>query len=255
MDKKILEIKIEKIAKKLNTFQAEDIEVLTEAPKIEVVSTIEKMISKGVLKSNNDIFTLVPKTIKPKKKEDNFNINKQISSIKVLPFRPKKPKEVYLRHINEMDGFANYFFATQARKDKIKRILTVLKESHGLSNEKLKEVLKKHQMGEKRYFKYKNEISRNGLKNLVEARNAEPGEIFYFFKEYYLSTKKYTSEEARELAILRFERLIGMKINHHKITIAHFMLRRLKKEYSNEEIERFRTVNFSEFDVEKMFHE
>lgn len=255
MPKSNLEIKIEKIARKLNIFQAEDIEILTEASKTDIVSTIEKMVSKGILKSDKNSYIFIPKMSKSKNKQENSNPRNSECSFKVLPFRPKKPKEIYLRHINEMDGFVDYFFATQARKNKIKRILSILKETHGVCKKKRTEILKKYKMAEDTFTRYKNDISKNGLVNLVGKGEHEPGEIFYFFKEYYLSTKKYTAEESRELAILRFERLIGARINRNKIMLAHWMLKRLKKEYKKDEIEKYRTPNFSEFDVEKLFHE
>lgn len=131
----------------------------------------------------------------------------------------------------------------------------MLKETQGLRGSKLSQVLKKHEMSIKAYRRYKKEICQNGLVNLVGNDSAEPGEIYYFFKEYYLSPKKLNIDEARELAIQRFERLIKMQLNRGKITTAWTMYKRLKQEYTIEQIEKFRNYNFSEFDTEKMFEE
>mgnify|MGYP004453509111 FL=1 len=57
------------------------------------------------------------------------------------------------------------------------------------------------------------------------------------------------------MAIQRFERLIKMQLNRGKITTARTMYKRLKQEYTIEQIEKFRNYNFSEFDAEKMFEE
>ena len=106
-----------------------------------------------------------------------------------------------------------------------------------------------------KYLKYKREISENGLVNLVGSSTREPGEIYYFFKEYYLSPKQLTIIDARELAIQRFERLIKMRINRNRVTRAKVMLRWVQQEYTPEQIEKFRNINFSEFDTEKIFQE
>ena len=64
-----------------------------------------------------------------------------------------------------------------------------------------------------------------------------------------------TSEEARELAIQRFERLIKIRLNRSKITNERTMRKWLNMEYSQEQIKKFREYNFSEFDTDKMFSE
>lgn len=105
------------------------------------------------------------------------------------------------------------------------------------------------------YKRYKREIEENGLVNLVGDSMQEPREIFYFFKEYYLSLKGLSAIETRELAIQRFERLIKMHLNRSKITHHDTMLKWLQQEYSKEEIKKLREYNYSEFDTDKMFKE
>ena len=75
---------------------------------------------------------------KKEKKETSEEI-----PVQKLPFKVKKPKEIYLRHINQLPGYVDYFFATPKRKERIRRILKLLKEAHGLKNENLDKVLKK----------------------------------------------------------------------------------------------------------------
>lgn len=131
----------------------------------------------------------------------------------------------------------------------------ILKETQGKSDNALKLALKKERITLVKYTRFKNEISKNGLVNLVGAKTKEPGEIYYFFKEYYLSPKQYSLAEARELAIQRFERLIKIKINRAKITTAKTMFRWMRKEFSKKQIEKLRNINFSKFDTEKIFKE
>lgn len=115
--------------------------------------------------------------------------------------------------------------------------------------------MKKENITYTKYTRFKNEISKNGLANLVGTETREPGEIYYFFKEYYLSPKQYTAVEARELAIQRLERLIKIKINRAKVTTAKTMLRWVHKEFYQKRIEKLRNINFSKFDTEKIFKE
>ena len=255
MTKKLLiERQIETLAKKLNNFTLSDVEILVEKPKMDIIPMLEQMVNKGRLKCENEVYTYVPKELKctNKKYSGSTDINSTIHS---LPFKPFKPKETFVRNINELDGFVDFFFAPPNIKEKIKRIFKILKASHGLKGNKLKTFLAENKMCMDSYIKYKREIAENGLINLVGNSSKEPGEIYYFFKEYYLSPKQLTSVDARELAIQRFERLIKMKINRKRVTRAKVMLRWVKKEYTAEQIEKFRNINYSEFDTEKLFHE
>lgn len=248
-----LEVKIITIAKKLKTFTVNDIEVLTECSKLEVMKTLEYLVSKNKLKENDEYYVYIPSKMKNHcKNKISCNENSLIHS---LPFMPKKPKEIFIKRINDLDGFVDYFFAPPKVKEKIKKIFNILKETQGLKGGTLRESLKKHEMSVKSYNKYKEEVCKNGLINLVGKYTSEPGEIYQFYKEYYLSPKGLTSEEARELAIQRFERLIKIYLNRGKITSSSAMLKRLKQEYKDEQIEKFRNYNFSKFDTEKMFEE
>ncbi len=247
-----LEIKIITIAKKLKTFTVDDIEVLTECSKFEVAEMLELLVHRNKLKESDGYYVYIPQKLR---KHEDKEICNDDSLIHSLPFKTKKPKEIFIKRINDLDGFVDYFFATPKVKERIKRIFKVLKETQGLRGSKLMQVLKKHEMSIKSYRRYKKEICQNGLVNLVGNDSAEPGEIYYFFKEYYLSPKKLNIDEARELAIQRFERLIKMQLNRGKITTARTMYKRLKQEYIIEQIEKFRNYNFSEFDTEKMFEE
>ncbi len=255
MTKKLLiERQIETLAKKLNNFTLSDVEILVEKPKMDIIPMLEQMVNKGRLKCENEVYTYVPKELKctNKKHSGSTDINSTIHS---LPFKPFKPKETFVRNINELDGFVDYFFATPPIKERIKKMFKILKDSHGMKGTKLKTFLAENKISMERYLKYKREISENGLVNLVGSSTREPGEIYYFFKEYYLSPKQLSIVDAKELAIRRFERLIKMRINRNRVTNAKVMLRWVQQEYTPEQIEKFRNINFSEFDTEKMFQE
>ncbi len=238
-----------KIAKKLGVFKAEDIETLTGYSKVEVTLLLEKLVLRKILKVENDVFTLIPQDEKPKRKTSDI-----LSERKVLAFLVKKPKEVYFKRINDIVGYHEFYFAPIRIKNHIKKMLTVLKEAHGLSVEKQKEIFKRHGTSLKSYRKFRDEISQNGFINILSKYDYEPGEIYYFFKEYYLSIRRYTEDEAWELAIKRFERMLPQNIvvNRQNISSAQRMHNRLRKEYKGEGIEKFRKVNFSEFEVESI---
>lgn len=251
--KRALEKQIEIIAKKLNIFTLDDIETLLEKSKLELIPSLEYLISKKILKNEDNCYIYIPPKTKTLKNEQADN--NQDSLIHCLPFRPKRPKEIYLRNINEMDGFVDYFFAPQYVKDRIKMMFKVIKEAQGKKGNKLKEILDKNNVSMDRFKKYKYEFTNNGLVNVLGKTTQEPGEIFYFYKEYYLSPKQLSSNDAWELAIQRFEKLIKLRLNRSKITPPKTMYGWLKQEYTTEQIEKFRNYNFSEFDTEKLFHE
>ena len=248
-----LEKSIELIAKKKSIFTLNDIEVLVEKTKLEIIPVLNLLISKKRIKQDGETYIFIPpKAKKVENKEEGLPVD---SLIHTLPFRPVRPKEVYLRNINQMDGFIDYFFSTPATKRRIKRILKLLKDAHGKKGVELEKILKEHNTILKTYQNFKKDVSDNGLKNLVGATTQEPGEIFCFYKEYYLSPMGLTSIEAWELAIQRFEKLIKMRLNRSRITRHDTMLKWVKKEFSQEQIEKFKNYNFSEFDVENMFKE
>lgn len=261
---KELKDEIIKIAKKLSIITVHDIEVLLERPPLEIIPAIETLIGKGYLKKEENSYIYI-KDIKPlpvpssgNKSKNNHNKKyKDRLPLKVLPFKPQKPKEIYFRHINEMEGFKEYFFAPQKVKDYIKNIMRILRTAHNLKYKKLREFLKENNLTVSAYEKLKTDIAVSGLRTLLgRKRNAqEPAEVYYFFKQYYLSPVKLSAEDSRELAIQKLERITGMRIGREYIRIHDVMLKDLKEEYTKEEIEKFRTPNFSEFDVENMFHD
>lgn len=251
--KTVLEKNIETAVKKLNIFTVSELEVLLKKPKLEIIPVLEKLVSRNIIRDNGDSYIYLPlqnKTKTKSRKEYDYE-----SEHKMLPFQVKKFKEVHLKNINELDGFVDYFFAPPDVKNDIKNMFRILKETQGKSDNALKLALKKENITLAKYTRFKNEISKNGLVNLVGAKTKEPGEIYYFFKEYYLSPKQYSLAESRELAIQRFERLIKIKINRAKITTAKTMFRWVRKEFSKKQIEKLRNINFSKFDTEKIFKE
>ncbi len=251
--KRLIERQIEVVAKKISIFTLDDIEVLLEKSKLELIQSLEYLVSKKILKFEDNCYIYIPPKIKKEKVEQNNN--EENSLIHCLPFKTKKPKEIYLRNINEMDGFVDYFFAPKYIKDRIKTMFKVIKEAQGKKGNKLKEILDKYNVSIWQYKKYKYEFTNYGLVNVLGSSTKEPGEIFYFYKEYYLSPKQLSSNDAWELAIQRFEKLIKLRLNRSKITPPKTMYGWLKQEYTSEQIEKFRNYNFSKFDSENLFHE
>ena len=117
-----LEIKIITIAKKLKTFTVDDIEVLTECSKFEVVEMLELLVHKNKLKESDGYYVYIPQKLR---KHEDKEICNDDSLIHSLPFQPKKPKEIFIKRINDLDGFVDYFFATPKVKERIKRIFKV----------------------------------------------------------------------------------------------------------------------------------
>ncbi|MFI3300454.1 MAG: hypothetical protein R3Y28_03440 [Candidatus Gastranaerophilales bacterium] len=249
MDKRRSPKIVMKIAKKLGVFCLEDVETLTGFSKVDTTWVLEKLVELKHLKYENNCYIYINK--EPKIKEYNPPTD---WTLEMLPFPIKKPKVMYLRRLNEIKGYANFYFAPPRVKKPIHRILTVLKEGHGAGSKKLAQILKKHNMATATYYKYRDEISQNGFDNILKKYDYEPGEIYYFFKEYYLTTKKYTEQEAWELAITRFEKMLpyNMVVDRKKISSPTQMLKRLKNEYIGQGLKKFRIADFSQFDLESI---
>ena len=74
---------IETIVKKLNIFTLDDIEVLTEKPKIEILPVLEILVSKKRLKYENETYIYIPRTVQQKAQKAE---NNTVSFIHSLPF-------------------------------------------------------------------------------------------------------------------------------------------------------------------------
>ncbi|MBR1680250.1 hypothetical protein IJ707_00500, partial [bacterium] len=107
----------------------------------------------------------------------------------------------------------------------------------------------------KKYFEaeFNKSLNYGDLKDLQIAtqNNSEVNEeILKGFN--YLSPVKLNPYEARDLAILKFEEHIGSLVDWDKFHCPRYYLNKLKKEYSKEEIQKYRTYNFSEFDIDSV---
>jgi len=124
---KLLITNIKTVIKKLHVFTLDDLEVLLEKPQEEIMPILEYFISKNILKQKDNSYIYNPKNV-PQTGEDRESIEDNSKSyIHTLPFNPFKPKEIYLRHINEIDGFVDYFFAPPNIKKDINKMLKISK--------------------------------------------------------------------------------------------------------------------------------
>lgn len=245
---------IESVFKKLNIFTIDDLEMLTEKTKLEIIPVLERYIDKNKLKQENETYTYIS-TPTTTTKSKNVKERNPAYEMHTLPFKVVRPRTTFVKNLNELDGFVDYFFATPTTKKKIKNIFKVLKQTQNYGEKRLLQVLKKNDLTIEKYNYYKEEISKNGLVNLVGDSTKEPGEIYYFFKEYYLSPKGLSLDEARELGIKRFENLIKIHLNRGKITSSKTMYRWLLEEYSETQIVKYRMLNFSKFDMGSIEYE
>ena len=62
--KNLLEKNIEIAIKKLNIFTVEDLEILLEKSKIEIIPILEKLTSKNIIKDNGDSYIYIPQISK-----------------------------------------------------------------------------------------------------------------------------------------------------------------------------------------------
>ncbi|MCX4275036.1 MAG: hypothetical protein OSJ27_04535, partial [Candidatus Gastranaerophilales bacterium] len=92
--KRLIEKQIEVVAKKLSIFTLNDLEVLLEKPRLELIQSLEFLVSKNILKHEDNSYIFIPPNNKTIKAEEPNN--QENSLVHCLPFRPQKPKEIYL---------------------------------------------------------------------------------------------------------------------------------------------------------------
>ncbi len=254
MQKRELKKKILTIAKKMNICTVDDIEILTGCLHFEVEKMLYEFTQKGVLEKKNDCYIYTPTTLEKEKAiKENLKIQEDLLiNDKPFPFKPIIPREVYFRKITDIEGYNNYFFASASTKARIQKMMQIMREVHGLDSYEREIALKKFKVSPKTFNNYRREFLRNGFKNVPTlGGKATPPEVYFFFKEFYLSYRRYTMEEARKLAIEKFKKLYNLKAIDRKVEPAKVLYRRVLREYSKTEIKKYRMANFSEFDLDE----
>ena len=275
--KKEIENKIIKIAKKLNIFTFNDIETLIETSKIDIIKSLEYLTTNKIIRKQDNCYVYIPqiptKTNKKQNKhkdiateEPNVTIEasppKDIFSTTPEEFRTlfynlelknREPREIYVKHFKDFGGYDRFFYSPIDARNKILKLLKILKETHGFSQKELEKYARKRSLSTKTIHAARHILPQYGfMYYLTNYPTCEPLEIYQYFKEYYLSPEKLNPYEARDLAILKFEEHIGSPVDWDKFHCPRYYLNKLKKEYSKEEIQKYRTYNFSEFDIDSV---
>lgn len=233
--------KILKIAKGLGKFHIDEMCIISELPEEDVLKILEYLVTEQVLrKAGNSSYQYIGKmTIGKRKEQQNPKKECQLAEESIqIPF---KPQEII---INEEDI---YNYPEWARKKAIK-YLKVIQSSKGLYGAKLQLFLKQWneqypemKVGYSSLMREKRKLIQEGVSGLLaqygkhKGKTSVTNEMYIQFRDLYLS-------HARLSAITCWQ-----KVKDNYKEVVHFpshnsFIRRLKKEFTGEEIRKFRTV-------------
>ncbi len=266
-DKNELDRKIEKIAKKLNVFTYNDIETLIGAKNIDIVNSLEFLLVNKVIKKMKDGFVYVSK-FKPQ--NEQFQKSETIEVIEdVKCNRPRdveleilinhltptttEPKEIFIKHFKDLQGYIDFFFSSVEAREKILRLVWLLKCSREMTKSELDDMCKQIHILPRDIYEASINLPKYGFGFYLRNEPiCEPIEIYLYFKEFYLTPACLTARQARKMAISKFEDLVDAEFFHYAFKPPFHYLKRLLNEYTKQEIRTFRTANFSKFNLEEL---
>ncbi|MDD3014338.1 MAG: tyrosine-type recombinase/integrase [Candidatus Gastranaerophilales bacterium] len=233
--------KILKLAKRLNKFNVDDIAILAEIESNEIEYILQDMVLENNLKADNN--------------GNYLYLEKVISKV---PFVKKES-----RQINEPDvlykGIQDYLNASYTTRKRVDRGLKIMEMTNGLAGQALKDFLNSwNKDNPDESFSLKNvqtlrrNFNKEGIKGLIP-KNASrldileyPEEIFLFFKDFYMSHKKYSVQKAYELAIENYKQT-HPDFDELVLPKSNGLYKRLRRFYTKEEIN-YQRNNFLQMD-------
>lgn len=266
-DKNELDTKIEKIAKKLNVFTYNDIETLIEAKNVDIINSLEFLLFNKVIKKIKDGYVYVSK-FKPqneqiqKSKPIEYINNIQSKRpqdeeldilIKHLTPTTTDPKEIFIKHFKDLKGYIDFFFSSVEAREKLLRLVRLLKYSREMTKSELDDMCKAMHILPRDVYDASINLPKYGFSFYLRNEPVtDPIEIYLYFKEFYLTPARLTAKEAMKLSIAKFEDKVEEVFFSFYFKPPFHYLRKLMTEYSKEDIKRFRTANFSKFNLEEL---
>ena len=268
----ILDKQIEKAARKLNIFSFNEIANIIDAKKTDIVRVLNKLIDKGIIKKHRDGYIVVPPKeqnvyFSPNCTQEDINSyfgntnegakNPEKNEIDILidNLTPKKvtPKEIYIKNFGDIDGYYKYFVSPKEVREKILFMLKSLKHTQGKSELYIQDYCSRNDIVYSSYKQAVNLLPRFGFSLFLQEYDlADPLELYEYFKEFYLTPYNLSATEALELAHKKFEDYLDVEVEWKYFKGPFYYLRRVLKEYSTQDIRKFRKYNYSEFDLESM---
>lgn len=262
---------IEKIAKKMSAFTYRDVEMITEESKENIEKAIKKLVKKNFIKEQNGKYVCIPKGPETERvfyNEDYVKslearidyLNKVLKDQKELDILLQNmtpdtfvPQEIYIKHFKDVDGYCNYFFAPVKTKKYIFKIVKALKETQNLAHWEVIDYCLNNDISIEEIYGGRFALYTYGFNfYITDEKPTEPEEIYTLFKRAYLTPDCLSASEAKVQAVYQFGQKIDYPIYWKNFRHPLAYLRQLLQEYTKDEIRKYRTPNYAEFNLEEI---
>jgi len=249
----MIQQKLLKLAKRLNSFELDDIIIMSGEDEKEVVSNLESLVQTGQIKKNdNGKYFYLEKIIR--------NIPKKVEKIVPIEFKPRemfKPEDFFDPEKEKRD-YEKYLKAPEYSRKRADKYLRILEDSRGLTGSKLQLFIKKWNLvypdmktSYSQVLKARKICIQSGKAALlakygikISNKSSIEDKLYSKFLEIYLSPFSPRLSEAVEK--LRKQEEIENPDNPYFPSPQSFM-RRLKKEFTEREIHNFRNPAIKAF--------
>lgn len=237
--------KIQKLCKMLNRFSLNDLVSMSEISENEILPIIEQLLEENVIKQTGEEYIYIPTLNKiqmpvliSKEESKKYKTKETVFKKSVLfnvsaHFPNKKEEAIYL---NAPDWAKSYLI----------KYTTLLRACGNLRGDDLKKFIERfnsehpdYKTSYSSFIRKRKLYARNGLKGLIPAykndsKSTVAPEMYEEFKNLYLNQNNYSVRKCLDI--------IAHKHNYDTMPTGGCFMRVLRKEFSDEAIERFRMI-------------
>lgn len=224
-----------KIARRLDKFNADEMIVVSELSQNEVTEILSELLTKKVIVKNNDTYY--------------FNSEKAVTEVKNNIPKPQN-KDIKPIVIEEEEGYDYFLTLSETVQKNIRNqveLLNMFIQTGGKNKLKIvnffNETTNVKKISYSRFVQIYDRYTKYGFKSCLpkysmNISSSIPTEIYEYFKKFYLTKEKLSVEEALYRAQMQLH--TEQKIEQPYTYSSVIFLRKLKKEFSKEQIKYFR---------------
>ena len=224
-----------KIARRLDKFNADEMIVVSELSEKEVTEILSELLSEKVIVKNNDTYY--------------FNSEKTVTEVENNTPKPQN-KDIKPIVIEEEEGYDYFLTLSETAQKNIRNqveLLNMFIQTGGKNKLKIvnffNETTAVKKISYSGFSKLYNRYIKYGFKSCLprysfNITSSIPNEIYEYFKKFYLTKEKLSVEEALYRAQMQLQ--AEQKIEQPYTFSSAIFLRKIKKEFSKEQIKYFR---------------
>ena len=224
-----------KIARRLDKFNADEMIVVSELSEKEVTEILSELLSEKVIVKNNDTYY--------------FNSEKTVTEVENNTPKPQN-KDIKPIVIEEEEGYDYFLTLNETAQKNIRNqveLLNMFIQTGGKNKLKIvnffNETTAVKKISYSGFSKLYNRYIKYGFKSCLprysfNITSSIPNEIYEYFKKFYLTKEKLSVEEALYRAQMQLQ--AEQKIEQPYTFSSAIFLRKIKKEFSKEQIKYFR---------------